>query len=311
VCSSDLVVGLYSRETANRVVAEADLIFYVGTKTGSQTTHSWRVPGQDVDVIQCDIAPDVLGLNYRNVASLEGDARRSLELVLEAARALGRKPDRAAWKARVSSIVTTWYAAVRPLLDSDAVPMRPERLCREISDALPPNGVLVACTGNSGIWTASMVDLRSPDQRYLRAAGSLGWAFPAAIGAQCALPDRPVVAFTGDGGLWYHLAELETMARWNIPATIVVNNNSAFTQGVYLWEAAYGGKLHGRHHEMWQFRETNFANIAREMGVPATRVEQPSELAGALRDAIAADGPRLVEVITDRGAKSQKVYLPA
>jgi hypothetical protein len=62
-----------------------------------------------------------------------------------------------------------------------------------------------------------------------------------------------------------------------------VNNNNAFTQGVYLWEAAYGGKLHGRHHEMWQFRDTNFANIAREMGVPATRVEQPSELARALR----------------------------
>jgi acetolactate synthase-1/2/3 large subunit len=303
-------VGLYSREAANRVVAEADLVFFIGTHTGSQVTHSWRLPPQGVDVIQCDIAPDVLGLNYRNVASLMGDARRSLELVLEAVRSLGKRADLSAWKSRFSSVVSDWYEANAPMLESDAVPMRPERLCKELSGVLPPNAMVVTCTGHAGVWTASMLDLKSKDQRFLRAAGSLGWAFPASLGAQCAVPDRPVVCFVGDGGFSYHIGELETMARWNIPATIVVNNNNAYNQGARIWADAYGGELHGRHEEVWQFREVNFSNIAREMGVSSTRVEQPAQLAGALKKAIALDAPSLVEVVTDRDARGARAYLP-
>ena len=303
-------VGLYSREAANRVVAEADLVFFVGTRTGSMVTHSWRLPPPGVDVIQCDIAPDVLGLNYRNVASLNGDARRSLQLLLEAARTIRRRTDRSAWTARCASIVADWYAANAGLLNSDAVPIRPERLCRELSGALPADAVVVSCTGHAGMWTAGMLDLRSSGQGFLRAAGSLGWAFPASLGAQCALPDRPVVCFTGDGGLSYHLGELETMARWNIPATIVVNNNNAYNQGTRLWTAAYDGELHGRHEELWRFHEINFANVAREMGVTAFRVEQPGDIAAALRAAIATSGPSLVEVVTDPEARAPQAYLP-
>jgi acetolactate synthase-1/2/3 large subunit len=303
-------VGLYSRETANRVVAEADLAFFVGTRTGSMVTHSWRLPPQGVDVIQCDIAPDVLGVNYRNVASLMGDARRSLQHLLEAVGTVRQRTDRSAWKARCTSIVSDWYAANTSLRNSDAVPLRPERLCTELSGVLPDNAVVVTCTGHAGMWTAGMLDLRSKGHRFLRAAGSLGWAFPASLGAQCALPDRPVVCFTGDGGLFYHLGELETMARWNIPATIVVNNNNSYNQGTGLWAAAYGGKLHGRHEELWHFREVNIANVAREMGITATRVEQPAELAPALKTAIATDGPTLVEVVTDRAARAAGAYLP-
>ena len=84
--------------------------------------------------------------------------------------------------------------------------------------------------GHSGMWTGDMVDLSRPGQGYIRAAGSLGWGLPAALGAQVAQPDRPVVLFTGDGGLWYHVGELETAARCGIPAVIVVNNNSSLNQ---------------------------------------------------------------------------------
>ena len=102
------------------------------------------------------------------------------------------------------------------LRNSDAAPMRPERICKEISDALPPDGVVVSDTGHAGIWTAGMIELHHPGQSYFRTAGSLGWGFPAALGVKCALPDRPVVCFTGDGGFYYHIAELETARRHNI-----------------------------------------------------------------------------------------------
>jgi acetolactate synthase-1/2/3 large subunit len=304
------VTGLYSREAANRLVAECDLVFFIGTKTGSLMTHSWRIPPQDVKVIQCDISPDVLGLNYRNDASLAGDARTSLELVLEAAREVGERADRSAWLERVRSVAAAWYAEHDGQRNSDAVPMRPERLCKEIPDALPPNGVLVVDTGHAGMWSAGYVDLTSSDQVFLRSAGTLGWAFPGSIGAQLALPDRPVVCLTGDGGISCHLAELETLARWDIPATIVVNNNSAYNQGIGLWTDAYEGELSGRHSEMWTFKDLDFAAIAREIGLDAVRVEQPAELAGALQTAIASDGPYLVDVVTDVWARAPKAWLP-
>lgn len=81
------------------------------------------------------------------------------------------------------------------------------------------------------------------------------------------------------------------MARWNVPATIVVNNNNSFNQEISLWTQAYEGELHGRHGEMWQFRTIDFSAIAREMGVQATRVEDPADLSRALKEAIETGGP--------------------
>ena len=113
-------------------------------------------------------------------------------------------------------------------------------------------------------------DTNGPTQRYFRTAGSLGWGFPAALGVKCALPDRPVVCFTGDGGFYYHIAELETARRHNINAVIVVNNNSALNQEIKLNDAAYGGKQRGRAEEMWRFPEVNFAKIAEGFGCAGT-----------------------------------------
>jgi acetolactate synthase-1/2/3 large subunit len=189
--------------------------------------------------------------------------------------------------------------------------MRPERICKEISEFLPPNAVLVADTGHSGIWTGTMVDLKHPGQRYIRCAGSLGWAFPASLGVKCALPDTPVLCFTGDGGFYYHLAELETAARFGINAVIVVNNNQALNQETRLFDAAYGGQQRGRAHEMWQFHATNFAQVAQAMGCFGIRVERPNVLQDALKQALAADRPTVVEVLSDIKALAGRPWAPA
>ncbi|MCL4531657.1 MAG: thiamine pyrophosphate-dependent enzyme, partial [Actinobacteria bacterium] len=189
---------------------------------------------------------------------------------------------------------------IAPEYSSDAVPIRPERICKEISDFLPENSVLVADTGHSAIWTGTMVNLNKPGQRYIRCAGTLGWAFPAAIGAKCALPDQPVLCFTGDGGLCYHLAELETAARAGINAVILVNNNSSLQQVKKGIDTAYGGKQWGRSKEMWVFNQgTNYARIAEEMGCLGIRVERPGEIRAALEEAFAANRPTVIDVVSD------------
>ncbi len=119
-----------------------------------------------------------------------------------------------------------------------------------------------------------------PGQRFLRCAGTLGWALPAAIGAKCAVPDRPVVCWTGDGGLYYHLAELETAARNGINVVIVVNNNRSLSQDMKIFQNSWGGadKITSAGDKMWMFDEVNLANVAAGLGCASYRVESPAEI---------------------------------
>jgi acetolactate synthase-1/2/3 large subunit len=149
------------------------------------------------------------------------------------------------------------------------------------------------------MWTGGFVDLKVPGQSFIRAAGSLGWGLPAALGAQVAAPERPVVLFTGDGGFWYHLSELETAARWNIPATIVVNNNRSLNQEIGPYTEAYGGSLHGRHSELWHFADLDLAQVATSMGVLGLTVRKSSEFAGAMQRAVEHPGPVVINVVSD------------
>jgi thiamine pyrophosphate-dependent acetolactate synthase large subunit-like protein len=142
-------------------------------------------------------------------------------------------------------------------------------------------------------------------------AGSLGWSFPASLGVKCALPDTPVLCFTGDGGFYYHLAELETAARFGINAVILVNNNHSLNQETRLFDAAYGGQQRGRAHEMWQFHDTHFAQVAQAMGCFGVRVERPNDLQDALKQAFAANRPAVVEVLSDLNALASRPWTPA
>ncbi|MCI0393680.1 MAG: thiamine pyrophosphate-dependent enzyme, partial [Chloroflexi bacterium] len=286
--------GSYSARCANQVVSEADLVIYIGSRTGDQVTHNWTVPAIGTPVVQIDMDPAEIGRSYPGAIGVVGDAKTS---VAKLNNALKAKPANEAWLERVQALVRAWHEEIEPLRQSDAIPIRPERLCQELSDALPENAVLVADTGYSSIWTATMVYLNHPDQTYLRAAGSLGWGFPAALGAKCAAPDRPVICFTGDGGFWYHLSELETARRHNINTMTIINNNGGFGQGIKDIHAVYGDRP-GNPEELYRFAPVSFARIAQEMGCLGIRVEHPDEIKGAIRQALAADRPTVVEVIT-------------
>ena len=133
----------------------------------------------------------------------------------------------------------------------------------------------------------------------MRSAGHLGWAFPAGLGAKCACPDRPVVVFTGDAGLWYHIGEIETAVRWKINSVTVVNNNASGNQSKRGFDRAYGGQQTEQARELWSYRMVNFARVAEDIGALGIRVERPAELAPALQRALKADRPVIVDVATD------------
>jgi acetolactate synthase-1/2/3 large subunit len=301
------VVGSYSRWCANRIISEADLVLFIGSHTGDQVTNYWTVPKPGTPVIQVDIDPSELGRNYPNSVGLMGDAKVTVRRLIECLNPSSKKEQ---WAQYAQKVVKNWRDELEPLRNSDAFPIRPERLCKELTEVLPADAILVADTGYSGIWTGAMVYLTHPEQRYIRAAGSLGWALPASLGAKCAVPDRPVVCFTGDGGFWYHLSELETAVRCGIKTVTIVNNNHCLSQCEGGILAAYGDRP-GKREEIYKFREVNFARIAQEMGCLGIRVERSSEIAGALLKALAADVPAVVEVVTDAECKAPEPWTPS
>jgi acetolactate synthase-1/2/3 large subunit len=300
------VVGSYSRWCANRVVFEADLVLYVGSHTGDQVTNDWTVPRMDTPVIQIDIDPSELGRSYPNKVSLMGDAKTTVRRMIEAVQ---EKRENKAWIDRARQLLTEWRKEFEPLLNSSANPIRVERLCKEISKAFPADGILVSDTGYAGIWTGTMIDFNHPGQTYIRAAGSLGWAFPAAMGAKCGAPDRPVICFIGDGGFYYHLPELETARRCGINFITVVNNNQVLRQCFDGISQAYGDRP-GNRDEQYKFSATNFAKIAEAMGCTGIRVENPDDISKALDKALSLNKPVVIDVVTDEACRAPSPWTP-
>jgi acetolactate synthase-1/2/3 large subunit len=285
------VPGSYSRWCANKAIQAADLVFFIGSHSGGQVTNGWQIPKLGTPAIQLDIDPEELGRNYPNAVSLCGDAKVVVGQLIEA---VGKEPTRRAeWNEQIRSYVADFWAESEPLRKSDAVPLRPERICKELEEWLPGNATLVVDTFHAAMWTAQMIRMKA-GQTYVRCGGSLGWGFPAAIGAKAALPDKPVIGFAGDAGFYYHMAEMETAARTGLNVVMVVNTNYS------------GGVLENVNYD----RSVNFAKVAEAMGCFGIRVEKPAEIRPALEKALASGKPAIVDVVSDRAVRAQRGWVP-
>ena len=292
------VMGTYSRPSANRSMHEADFALFVGSGAGSMTTNFWRLPRSGVESAQIDIAAETIGTQVPVGIGLHGDARTIVRQMLEL-EAPPPPASRAAWLQAVRAAAEAWLGEREALVRSDAVPIRPERLCAELGAWLPGDAVVVVDTGHAGMWMASMFELTGVGQRFVRSAGHLGWAFPAGLGAKCAVPDRPVVTFTGDLGLWYHIAEIETAVRRDIAAITIVNNNHSGNQSRRGFTLAYGGEPTPQSEALWVHNEVDFAALANGIGALGIRVTRPEEIRPALERAHAARRTAVIDVVTD------------
>jgi acetolactate synthase-1/2/3 large subunit len=300
------VAGSYSAPPANRILHEAEMVLLVGCDMGDQVTHAWRIPGPATALLQIDADPLELDRCPAQL-SLQADPRAALEALLPL---LGTAPRDTGYAEAAARQIEAWRTAIAPRLVSTEAPIDPARLCAEISAALPEDGVLVADTGYSGIWTGTLIDFNGAGQRYLRAAGSLGWAFPAALGAKCAAGDRKVVCFSGDGALYYHLTELETAKRRGIAITLVVNNNRGFGQGWPNLLRAAGNRPEVAGTLLRFGEHTDFCAIAAGFGLRGIRVEKPEDIGPALREAMASSETVVVEVMTGIDHRAPEPWAP-
>ena len=298
------VQGSYRRAAANDVIDDADLVIYVGSHVGGATTLLQVTPPPGTSPIQIDIDPAQGGKNYPNTFPLVGDARVVLQQLIDAAD--GGRADGNGWIAACRERIDQWWASELDHVESNAEPIRPERVAVDLVKALPDDAMIVTDTGYSAAWSGAFMDLPA-GKNFLACEGSMGWAFSAAMGAKCAIPDRPVVAWCGDGGFWPHIAEVETAVRNEINSITVVINNNALVFDTHLLQAFWSASHDV--HLLSEFHPVNLSNLVNEMGGFGIRVTDPREIGNAVEAALAANKPAVIEVMIDHAAVAPVAFM--
>jgi acetolactate synthase-1/2/3 large subunit len=281
----------------HELVRSADLVFYVGSGTGSVTTEKWTLPDPDAaTVLQLDTDAAAIGRNYDVVAGLHADARLGLAALVEEVGRLGAAGTGDRWDPTEPSRERARHSdAVAALFASDERPIRPERLFGELSAALPPRSVVLADPGTPCPYLSAYWHLPEAGRWFVspRAFGALGYSLPGVVGAHLARPTAGrTVGVMGDGSFGISAGELETLARLDLPVTLIVCNNASFG-----WIKA-GQKSRGSKYFSVDFRDADHAAIARAFGLRARRVEDPRDLRDALGEALTHSGPFLLDVVT-------------
>jgi acetolactate synthase-1/2/3 large subunit len=304
--SIGVVGGNGARPYANRLVQDADLVLYVGCKTDSVTTVNWTLPSpsEGVKIIHVDVDPREIGNNYPTDVGMVGDAKLALSDLLDALK--DASPARAVDEARLDAIsreTEHWWESVEAKMRSDSIPIKPQRVMKELCDALPPDSVIVADAGTGTPFTSAFYE--SPGGRYVvipRGYGGLGYAIPGVVGAKFARPEATVIGLMGDGSFGMSAGELETIARLQLPVTILQFNNSCFGWIKTLQTLYYDA----RYVSVDFSADTDHAGIARGFGLLGVRVDKPADLGPAIRKAIQSDKPTFIDVITE----SEETELP-
>jgi acetolactate synthase-1/2/3 large subunit len=255
------------------------------------TTERWRYPAPGTPVIHIDVDPAVIGANYKTAVGLVGDARLSLAALNGELERAGR----ATWGIdAVDRARREKFESFLALAQSDATPIRPERMVLDLEAVLPKDAIVIADPGTPCPYLSAYWRQREAGRRFIsnRAHGALGYSLPAAIGASFGRPGAKCVAVMGDGAFGFSVGELETLVRLKLPIALVVISN-----GGYGWIKAGQRTGYGGRYFSVDFDRSDHAAIARAYGLEAWRVQEPQALRPALAAAVEADGPTLVDVI--------------
>ncbi len=295
------VAGRYSRNYANRCLKSADLVLAIGSRLGGLVTDSYTLIPPDCRFIHVDIDPVAIGHNFPTEVGVHADARAWLEdlpSALESVDLEKHRAERDQWCTQVASEKEAWWRRFLERAKRDASPIAPEALLKVLQEVISPDALVLADTGYAAAWVGALYEVRAPGRGFIRSDGSLGWALPAALGAKLAAPDRPVVAVTGDGGFGYHVGELETAVRLQLPIVVVILNNRSLAFEYHIQELLYGQPVT----EVDDFVDVDYAAVARAFGAAGFRVDTVSAFRNALIQAMSSNRPAVVDALIDKEA---------
>lgn len=283
---------------SNAYVGTADTVFFIGTNTDSSSTDHWRLYGatNGKTFIHLDIAEAHVGNNFPLAVGLVGDARATLEFMVQIIRAEHPRLDRP-----TVDLNPIKRAALDAVFNTN-IPMpkgtlSPVKLSQALDKILPANAIITSEPGVSAIYPSALLSVREAGRRYLTnySMGALGYSIPAAIGASHAT-DGPIISFTGDGSLAFVLGDFETIRRSGKNVTVILCRNDSY--GWIRGEAI----LLDDADEPWvtDFGAVDYVKVAEGFGFTATRVTSEDEFEAVLQSAIATPGANFIEVMVPR-----------
>src|SRR5579872_249305 len=289
-------IGLLGTKPSYDLMMECDTLLMVGTSF----PYSEFLPKEGkAKAVQIDIDGRMLGLRYPTDVNLQGDSRRTLQALLPL---LQRKQDRS-WREKIEKEIERWWKVLEARAMKSAHPINPQRFFWELSPALPDRCILTSDSGTIATWFA--MDLKIRDGMMASLSGNLATMTPGvpyAIAAKFAYPDRMPIALVGDGAMqMMGINELITIAkyykRWSDPRLmIVVLNNQDLNMVTWEQRVMTGDpKFQGSQ----DLPEINYAAYAQLLGLEGIRVERENEIAPALKQALSAQRPVVLDLLSD------------
>jgi sulfoacetaldehyde acetyltransferase len=292
-------LGYMGSKAAMKLISEADVVLALGSRISVFGT----VPQYDVDwfprdakIIQVDINPKQIARTHPIEVGIVADARLAAEEILIRLKTEdpGREPD-GARISRIADEKRRWEEEIEYLAMEDGDPINPRRALLELSRVLPDDAIVTTDIGN--VCSTSNSYLTFKEGRKFIAAltfGNCGFAYPAALGAQLARPDCPVVAVVGDGAWGMSLHEVSTAVEQNLPVIACVFNNQRWGAEQKNQVDFYDNRFVGS-----MIEGPNFAEVARAMGAEGIRVDDPENVGSAFEEALQSGRPAVLEIMVD------------
>ncbi|HTQ73761.1 MAG TPA: thiamine pyrophosphate-binding protein [Burkholderiales bacterium] len=292
-------LGRNGYSSANRAMPQADVVVALGAHIDTfSTTFKYGIIAKEAKLIHHSPVGTDIGVVFPVTLAVAGSTASFIDGL---ASGLARKK----WQwADVAKLRADWDAERKKLLDPKRTPVLPPVVAAAVREALPEDGIVIVDAGNAGKHMRVFMDTFHPDTyMYTDDWGSVGAAFPIAMGAKLARPRQPVVAALGDMGMMCNLGELETAVRERIPVVCVVFNDLGLGNERAFQKELYGGRTFAV-----DYGDVDFAALARVFGCHGERVTEPSKVLLAVKRALASGLPAVVDVVIDKDTHAAVVH---
>lgn len=306
------VVGRNGNYAANESSRSCDVLLALGVKFDDRQSSGW-VPGYTFNIpptklIHVDIDPEELGKNYPPTLGLLADVKGFLQVLTKIAEArISPDEDRnRSWLNKINDWKAAWIEFTKPGFESDAVPVRPERLVGDIRKVMPKDGILAVDVGEFTNWVTMFYDVYEP-RTMLQSwgFGSMGFGVCGVLGAKLAAPEKVCACVCGDGGFMMTPHILSTAVQYAIPAVWVVWNNYGYNSIRHVAEGCFPNREIAsmfRKESSGEFYNPDFAALAISCGAKGAKVERPGDFIDIFREAIDSRSPYVIEVPMEQNA---------
>jgi acetolactate synthase-1/2/3 large subunit len=295
------MLGMHGGYWANMAISEADVIVAIGARFDDRVTGALESFAPLAEVIHIDVDSSQVSKNVRAHIPLVADAKSAMRQILRAlpeGQSSGRDCDIEEWWLQIGE----WKKHAPLSYERSQTVIKPQHLIEELYSLTEGDAIITTDVGQHQMWLAQFYPFRGPRQSITSGGlGTMGFGFPAALGAQLAFPDRQVIAFVGDGGFQMTAQELATAVQYKTNTKIIIMNNN-FLGMVRQWQELF---YKGKYSAVSMDGSPDFVKLAEAYGATGVRITTPEELRGGLDQGLNTPGVVVIEVVV---AEEENVY---